>query len=211
MPRKLRKAICEKCGNEFYSRRKGVRFCSDSCRASIICNFNKNGKPPNFIEGKIRYCLTCGKKLNPQTATGYCEAHYRNEKYRKNMSEAAKRAGNGGYYKNSGRGKKGWYKGYWCDSSWELAWVIYNLEHNIKFERNKKGFEYIFENKKYKYYPDFKIENQYIEIKGWMDKRNEAKINQFIGDLKVLFRRDLKNIFEYIEGKYGKDFIKLYE
>lgn len=27
------------------------------------------------------------------------------------------------------RGYKGWYKGIWCDSSWELAYVIFNLEH----------------------------------------------------------------------------------
>ena len=57
------------------------------------------------------------------------------------------------------------YKGYWCDSSWELAYVIYNLEHNIKFERNKQGFEYEFENKKYKYYPDFILEDgTYVEV-----------------------------------------------
>ena len=65
----------------------------------------------------------------------------------------------GGYKKGCGKGKKGWYKGYWCDSSWELAFVIYNLEHGIKFERNKQGFEYVFENKTYKYYPDFILGN----------------------------------------------------
>ena len=44
----------------------------------------------------------------------------------------------GGYRRGSGRGKKGWYKGYWCDSSWELAWVIYSLEHGVEFTRNWK-------------------------------------------------------------------------
>lgn len=48
----------------------------------------------------------------------------------------------GGYREGSGRGKKGIYKGYYCDSSWELAYVIYNLEHDIKFERNTQTFEY---------------------------------------------------------------------
>jgi len=32
------------------------------------------------------------------------------------------------------RGKAGFYKGYHCMSSWELAYVIYNLEHNVSFE-----------------------------------------------------------------------------
>ena len=41
----------------------------------------------------------------------------------------------GGYHKNLGRGKQGSYKGYWCDSSWELAFVIYHLEHDIKFKK----------------------------------------------------------------------------
>ena len=51
----------------------------------------------------------------------------------------------GGYRRNGGKGIRGWYKGYWCDSSWELAYVIYNLEHNIHFIRNTKGFNYKFE------------------------------------------------------------------
>lgn len=25
--------------------------------------------------------------------------------------------------------KHGWYKGFWCDSSWELAFVMYNIDH----------------------------------------------------------------------------------
>ena len=39
----------------------------------------------------------------------------------------------GGKRHGSGRGKKGWYKGYYCDSTWELAWVIYQLDHGVKF------------------------------------------------------------------------------
>ena len=39
-------------------------------------------------------------------------------------------------------GIKGWYKGFWCDSSWELAYVIYNLDHGIEFRRNTEKFEY---------------------------------------------------------------------
>mgnify|MGYP000844595330 CR=1 FL=1 len=210
MARKSRKFICEKCGNEFESKRKDVRFCSNSCRASII---NMGRKPFNFVEGKIRYCLTCGKKLHHQTKTGYCVDHYVTDDFKDKISKGVKKIGGGGYRKNSGRGKHGWYKGFWCDSSWELAWVIYNLDHGIKFERNTKGFEYIFEEKIYKYYPDFKIlkDNLYIEIKGWIDEKNKAKISQFKGFLKVLFRNDMKYIFEYVENKYGKQFIKMYE
>ena len=54
------------------------------------------------------------------------------------------------------------YKGYWCDSSWELAYVIYNLAQNIKFKRNYPGFTYIFNNKLRKFYPDFILEDRNI-------------------------------------------------
>ena len=68
------------------------------------------------------------------------------------ISETMKKNPNsGGLRKGSGRGKKGYYKGYWCDSSWELAWVIYQLDHNIKIKRNWEKFEYEYNNIKYFY------------------------------------------------------------
>lgn len=117
----------------------------------------------------------------------------------------------GGYRKNSGRGKYGWYKGYWCQSSYELAWVIFSIDHKIKFKRNNKGFEYFFENKKYKFFPDFKVGNSYIEIKGYSDKKTEEKIKQFPFKIRVLYKQDLKEVFNYVLTNYGTNFIKLYE
>ena len=84
------------------------------------------------------------------------------EERKRKISESMKKNSLcGGLRKGSGRGKKGWYKGYWCDSSWELAWVIYNLDNNIKFERNNIGFEYVYKGKKRKYHPDFLISETY--------------------------------------------------
>jgi hypothetical protein len=121
----------------------------------------------------------------------------------------------GGLRKGSGRGKKGWYKGFWCDSSWELAWVIYNIDHNIYFERNIEGFEYIYNDKKRKYYPDFIVNGVYFEIKGRrnyekLDNENKEKISQFNKILNVLYEKDMKKYLDYVIQKYGKDFIKLY-
>ena len=120
-------------------------------------------------------------------------------------------AESGGVRHGSGRGKKGWYKGYWCDSSWELAYVIYNLEHDIKFERNVKGFEYEFNNKKYKYYPDFILDDgTYIEIKGYLDEKGKAKISA-ISNLKlILGKKENEKYLDYTIKNYGEDFIKLY-
>lgn len=41
---------------------------------------------------------------------------------------------------------RGYYDNIWCDSSWELAFVVYCKEHNMSIERNKQSFEYIFNN-----------------------------------------------------------------
>ena len=118
----------------------------------------------------------------------------------------------GGKREHSGRGKKGWYKGYYCDSSWELAYVIYNIEHNIKFERNKQGFEYWYLGNKHKFYPDFILEDgTYVEIKGYLNEKNKIKINSFQDCLIVLDKHGIKVYLDYVESKYGKDFTNLYE
>jgi hypothetical protein len=119
---------------------------------------------------------------------------------------------NGGYRKHAGRGKQGWYKNYECDSSWELAYVIYNLEHGIKFERNNEGFEYEFKGSKFKFYPDFILEDgSYVEIKGWLDEKNKAKIASFKKELVVLGNREIKPFLDYAIERYGKNFVSLYE
>ncbi len=131
---------------------------------------------------------------------------------KRKLSIIAKERKLGGYIKGSGRGKKGWYKGIWCDSSYELAWVIYNLEHGIKFKRNCEKFEYSFENKILKWIPDFILDdNSYVEIKGFLTEKTEAKFRCFKKPLKVLLGKNLKEIFEFVINKFGKDFIKLYK
>jgi hypothetical protein len=127
----------------------------------------------------------------------------------KKITEYAK-LNNGGLRKGSGRGKKGKYKGYWCDSSWELAFVIYNLDHGIEFKRNTKGFDYEFEGKSRKYFPDFIIEDCYYEIKGYITKQSLEKINSFNFNIKVIDKNEIQKYLSYVENKYGKDFVRLY-
>jgi hypothetical protein len=117
----------------------------------------------------------------------------------------------GGYRKGSGNGKHGWYKNYWCDSSYELAFVIYNIEHDIPFSRNKQGFEYEWNEKKLLYYPDFMICGEYIEIKGYWSEQHAAKIKAFPHKLLILFKEDMQFMLDYVILKYGKNFITLYE
>ena len=137
------------------------------------------------------------------------------ERRRKISNSMKKNPLGGGLRKGSGRGKKGWYKNHFCDSTWELAWVIYHLEKDISFKRNIEYFEYEFKGKIKKYYPDFIIKDIYYEIKGRreykdLDDQTRDKIDQFKGNLKVLFQKDMKPYLDYAISKYGKDFHKLY-
>lgn len=117
----------------------------------------------------------------------------------------------GGLRKMSGKGHRGWYKGYYCQSSWELAFVVYCLEHSIELQRNTEGFEYLFEGKRHKYYPDFIVNDEYIEIKGYNDSKCKAKIAQFTKKLKVLEKNEMNVYLDYVIEKYGENFIDLYE
>jgi hypothetical protein len=114
--------------------------------------------------------------------------------------------------KGSGWGKSGWYKGIWCDSSWELAWVIYNLDHNILFKRNDKRYSYNFENEQHVYIPDFElIDGTLVEIKGHFTDKTKAKIASVNTKLIVLTRNDIQPFLKYVRGKYGENFINLYD
>lgn len=132
------------------------------------------------------------------------------EEKRKSHSKTLK-GKTGGYHPGSSRHRCGRYKGIWCDSSWELAYVIYCLEHNIFFKRNWKQFPYIWEGEEHKYIPDFKRNGTYVEIKGYETERDKAKHEQFPHKLVVLRREEMKPILKYVTDRYGKDFIRLYE
>lgn len=119
----------------------------------------------------------------------------------------------GGHRIGSGRGKKGWYKGYFCDSSWELAFVIYNIDHDIEFYRNTETFDYEFNGETHKYLPDFIIDDEYYEIKGYITKQWEAKLSQFPSDKKLLVidEQKIKPYLDYVIANYGKEYVSLYE
>src|SRR6059036_3964323 len=53
----------------------------------------------------------------------------REQRRRAKLSKVALQRGLGGYERGSGRGKKGWYRGYSCDSTYKLVFVVYALDH----------------------------------------------------------------------------------
>jgi hypothetical protein len=109
----------------------------------------------------------------------------------------------GGFRERSGRSKSGYYKGIYCGSTYELCWIIYNIDHNIKFER----FNGYLTDGKLKYYPDFLIDNNTIvEIKGYhtssVDSKKELAESKGY-KVNILYKKDLEHIFKYVKNKYN--------
>lgn len=195
-------------------------YCDKECDKYGIKGhiWRVHGDGKNFKPTKGKVGLNKGRKVSQETREKLSKANKGKkwtDEQRKKQSELMKTIPNvGGYRPNSGKGKKFEYQGYWCDSSWELAFVVYNLNHKIKFKRNTEGFDYIYQNKTYKYYPDFIIyedgKEQYIEIKNYDNERTLAKYKYFPYNLKVYYYNEMKIYLDYIEQTYGNLFYDKY-
>lgn len=126
------------------------------------------------------------------------------------------------------------YKNISFDSSWELAYYIWCEDHNIKIERCYDSFTYYDSNKNsHEYFPDFKLNNIFIEIKGnhLIDengnlrnpyKSKQAQQNKDFRYHKTLLMKNLIKkkklkilsfdfisfILNWVKNKYGKDYLK---
>lgn len=221
---------CKGCEKSILYDKKENDYCSLSCsqtnyaknhqeemvlRGQITKQRIKDGtwkkpNPPKSVKGvpmKPRKIVPCAHCQNPMSLPPSSQ----HKKYCSRVC-AAKNPVLGGYREKAGAPCSGWYKGIYCNSSWELAWVIYQLEHEVGFKRCEERFSYQFNGKTHHYHPDFVLEDcHYIEIKGRPSAKWEAKISQFPHPIKVLYFRDLKPIFQYVVSRYGSDYIRLYD
>lgn len=218
------KCNCKKCNTEYevrcteydYLHGRYKKYCSLRCANSHIITDEMKDKIRKKLTTRIEhFCVICNIKLGKNNKSGYCrKCVHKTLEYKEKLSKSLKANPKvGGYRKGSGTGKSGWYKGYYCDSSWELAFVIYNLEHNIKFERNKKMFPYTYNGEEHNYLPDWLVDGKYVEIKGHDSEQWQAKIEQFPKDLtlEVLYRDNMQKYLGYVRDKYGNNFIELYD
>jgi len=118
------------------------------------------------------------------------------------------------------------YDNIYFDSSWELYYYIYLQDNNISFTYHNDAIEYFIDDKKHIYYPDFNVNGQLIEIKGnqFFDENNNLIDFYKSGDIlyekmnimktnnvKILKEEDLKPIFNFIDNKYGKGYVKSFK
>jgi methionine salvage enolase-phosphatase E1 len=204
--------ICQHCLEKKYEKILSLRNHERCCKSNfnrIVSRLSQYNKEHNV---KSLFKTSQGKRLSERYKKGELTAHStpHTEKTKQRLSEVAKERKLGGYVQGSGRGKKGWYKGFFCDSSWELAYVVYCLDHEIDIKRNTEKRQYIWQGVVKNYIPDFIVEGTFTEVKGYKTEQWLAKLeaNQ---DVEVLYEKDLKPILDYIKSKYGKGFTSLYE
>jgi hypothetical protein len=166
----------------------------------------KKYKLKNKILNKIT-CAFCGNlfKVNLK---------FNSRRVRKTCSKKCHSKMSGGYREGSGRSKHGYYKGIYCGSTYELVWVIYQLDHNLNCER----FPSCIEGNNIKYYPDFfdKTSNTIIEIKGYENienVNNKIELAKSKGyNVIVLRKEDLVKEFKWVKNNYTyKEIFELYD
>lgn len=116
------------------------------------------------------------------------------------------------------------YNGISFDSSPEIAYYVFLTDHKIKFTYHpNKFFEYIFNGKTCKTWPDFLVNGEYQELKGnqffnddgswkcpWdrsLDSAYEAKHQALIANnVKIIRTADYIKYIKYVQQKYGTKF-----
>lgn len=209
---------CPKCGTQFNCISKHGdkrKFCSRGCANSRTWDDAKKARHSLIAKNSASY-------KSPQTETRVCPcgADFITKPFRKkrycchscSVTLRPKNKKSGGYREGSGRSKAGYYRGFYCGSTYELCWVIYHLDNNFSFKR----FEGCLEKDGLKYFPDFLVGmKKIVEIKGYwteaVDKK--TKVAESLGyTVEVLYKKDLAHIFDYVTSEYKtKKFHTLYD
>lgn len=210
---------CVKCGRVYnisttqqkYDNGEYRKTCSSFCSHSrTVSNITKT-KISNSLKTSEKFnnsllrsykqytCKWCNKLFtvaDDRDTTGrlYCSAECRHNFLSKNT---------GGCRKGSGVGKSGWYKGFHCDSTWELAFLMYHIDNGLNIRRCTEARTYIYNGKLHRYYPDFVTDDGIVEIKGYISEQWEAKHRQN-PDIIVLYKDDMTKYIDYAVKRYGE-------
>lgn len=226
--------ICENCGCKHNGTFGSGRFCSRSCANARHHNSQTKQKisnsvksSPKFISemekrighklhcySKKQICAICGKEfeLYDENRKRFSTSKTCSDECGKKYLSLRNKMFTGGFREGSVKNyKSGWYNNIHCDSSWELAFLIYCKEHNLNVERYKGFRHYIDCNGvQRKFYPDFIVDGVIYEIKGDQDE-NKIRKKESNKDIIFLYRNDIKPYLNYVIEKYGEDFVRLYD
>lgn len=123
------------------------------------------------------------------------------------------------------------------DSAPEIAFYIYLKDNNIPFKYQPNiSFEYSFDGKLHKYFPDFKVGDIFFEIKGdhffkdgkmicpyrdksWSDVKYEIECAKYeakhqcmlVNNVVILTSKDYKMFIMYVNQTYGKGYLNQFK
>jgi hypothetical protein len=212
---------CERC-NTYYDKSttwNSNRFCSRNCansrdrsqelkdrvRATLKDRYDSGDivrrSPSNKGQSKIPKlpCKVCGVICKPHRMT--CSRQCFKLLTTQNALKQEKHGG----------GHKGRYKDIPCDSTYELAFLIWNIDQGINITRCDSVYPYTFKDKTSSYKPDFVVEGQEVEIKGFMSARAQAKLDQN-PHVFVIDKINIQPFIKYVKHTYQvKDLRDLYD
>ena len=213
--------VCEVCNQSFKTRRL------------LLEHKNITGHKRNYAPGKNTIsetkCKFCERTFTNSSALTlhekYCKnnpnkemrkGHPHSEETKQKLSETRKNKIASGEIKLSDKtykGISGIYKGIHCDSTWELAFLIFCIDHKIPIKRCNYTYKYELNGETHTYFPDFDINGNIVEIKNYHTEEVDAKVKS-VTDRKivVLYGKNLKNVFNYVENIYKtKEYWTLYD
>ena len=231
---KSRQTKLDKYGDEFYSNyEQTIQTCIE--KFGVSCVFQNEQIKQKSIQTILDHYGVKNVFASPEIQAKSTQTkieRYGNENY-VNVEQRKKtnleRYGYECAMKNSSVRKKTQHKynynGIFFDSAPELALYIYLVDNDIEFEyQPNTSFQYEINNEQKSYFPDFKIENRYVEIKGdqflkedgtWQnpydhtqDTIYEAKHRCAIQNgVEILYSADYQKYIDYISHTYGKNYL----
>ena len=221
---------CLKCECAIPYDKRENKFCSNSCAATM----NNKTRKVNYSEDALTKLRENALKnqaiISKKRVKGYahkgkdCEICHKSfliywrTKNKKTCSDDCLKLLRG--INNSKRdiktfGNCGYYKGVYCASSWELAFLIYNLDLGKNIQRCDLYFSYIIEEEEKTYFPDFTIEDKIYEVKG-RELDDVAFKTQAVVDagyeIELIRKKEITPIIKFLKEKYGvKDLTELYD
>jgi hypothetical protein len=104
------------------------------------------------------------------------------------------------------QGTKGFADGERFDSYWEYAFYLYQKECNaaVVIRNHTDNFPYTDENGKLrKFYPDFIVNGNYYEVKGWLRPSDHCKMDQN-PNVNFVFGDDIKPMVQWLNQHHPK-------
>lgn len=203
--RSIRRILCPKCGQEIgataYNRHFNVCQGPKEEKSKAL-----PGRPGHRGGNQYTKARELGlekpvvKEETRQRLRELRIARNKSQQFRDKISATClRKAAEGTWHTSLAKNMHYHYKGEDYHGKWELAFAKYSETENLGWKRNKDRFSYEFEGKVRTYVPDFKRNDEYLEIKGYQTKKDLAKWSQFSQKLTVLKYSDLKDILE----RYG--------